>query len=188
MRTSCTTEAQKIATSCRKTPRQWMWWLSILHRLRNVLPLSWPPLHYVHAAPSPANNPEPVVWDPPTKDFNTVQRTWLKCLHLLVQCISILHHQTGLVLQIQRSFPSHSSYKKGPVSPVWLTTEWHLTLVQCWCSTNNSKPGCCMRCITGSRRVTNEIKCKKHEFSQAEMERKKKTDEMKKNVQIGKWE
>lgn len=31
-----------------------------------------------------------------------------------------------------------------------------------------------MGCITGIRTATNEIKCKKHEFSQAEMERGKK--------------
>lgn len=100
----------KIATSCRKTPRQWMWWLSMLQRLRKGLQHSWPPLHYEH----PANNPEPAFWDPPVKDFNRVQKTRLKCLHLLVQCISTIHPQTGLVLQIQRSFPSHSSYTKGP--------------------------------------------------------------------------
>lgn len=58
---ACTTEAQKIATSCRKTPQQWMWWLTVLHSLRNTLLQmhSWPPLHYAHPAPSPANTPEP---------------------------------------------------------------------------------------------------------------------------------
>lgn len=39
-----------------------------------------------------------------------------------------------------------------------------------------------MGCITGIRTATNEIKCKKHEFSQAEMERGKKGDEIKKKT------
>lgn len=100
---ACTTEAQKIATSCRKTPQQWIWWLTVLHSLRNMLLQrhSWPLLHYTQSAPSPANIPNPGEWDPPEK--NTVQRMWPKSLHLLVQCISISHHPgTGLVLQMQR--------------------------------------------------------------------------------------